>query len=58
MSRLADRQHHITDAAAGAGIGFLIGHTISSRMKVPSRVSMNVYKVRGGFTGVVRIGLR
>ena len=58
MTRLADRKHHITDAVAGAGIGFLIGRTVSARMKLPSRVSMNVYRVRGGFAGVVRIGLR
>jgi len=58
MTRLADRRHHITDAVAGAGIGYIIGHTVSRRMKVPSRVSMNVYRVRGGVVGEVRIGLR
>jgi hypothetical protein len=59
MTRLADRKHHITDAVAGAGIGFLIGRTVSARMrmKVPSRISMNVYRTRGGFAGTVRIGL-
>jgi membrane-associated phospholipid phosphatase len=60
-TRLADRKHHLTDAAAGAGIGYIIGHTVSrprrSKGAAPPRFFVNAYKLEGGFGGSLRLGL-
>ena len=59
-TRLADRKHHITDAAAGAGIGYIIGHTVSRQPRQKGgmpRFSVNACKLDGGFVATVRIGL-
>ena len=58
-TRMEERKHHITDVAAGAAIGFLVGHTVSRRMREenPYRFSWAVYPSRGGFTGAVRVAL-
>lgn len=58
-TRLADRKHHLTDVAAGAGIGYLIGRTVSrGRGKGdPSRVSASVFPAEGGFRCLVQVRL-
>lgn len=56
-SRLVDRKHHLTDVVAGAGIGFIIGRTVSGRMKMPSNLSFNLRRTKSGFGASVRIGL-
>jgi len=58
-SRLEERKHHLTDAAAGSAIGYLIGRTVSRRMRSdkPSRFAWNIYPSGKGFTGAVRIAM-
>jgi len=59
-TRLVDRKHHLTDVAAGAGIGYIIGHTVSSKRRSSGgtpRFFVNACRVEGGFFGSLRIGL-
>ena len=59
-TRLVDRKHHLTDAVAGAGIGYIIGHTVSRQRRsngVTPRFFVNAYKLEGGYGGTLRIGL-
>jgi hypothetical protein len=58
-SRLEERKHHLTDVAAGAAIGYLIGRTVSRRMRGGelSRIGWHVYPTRGGVIGVVTMRL-
>jgi hypothetical protein len=48
----------ITDAVAGAGIGYLIGRSAGVAKREPSRASLNVFPLEGGFACQVRIGLQ
>jgi membrane-associated phospholipid phosphatase len=57
-SRLEERKHHLTDVAAGSAIGYLLGRTVSRRMRTGRpRVTWQVYPSRGGFAGGVRVAL-
>ena len=59
-TRLADRKHHMTDVVAGAGIGFVIGHTVSRRMRrgpSSARVSWSVFPSGRGVGCSVRFEL-
>jgi hypothetical protein len=58
-TRLEERKHHLTDVAAGAAIGYLIGKTVCRRVRggKQSRFGWSVYPSRGGFTGTVRVAL-
>jgi membrane-associated phospholipid phosphatase len=58
-TRLEERKHHLTDVAAGAAIGYLIGHTVSRRMREgkPSKVGWQIYPSRRGFTGSIQLAL-
>jgi hypothetical protein len=58
-TRLADRKHHLTDVVAGAGIGYLVGRTVSrGRPKGdPSRVSASVFPAEGGFRCLLQVRL-
>lgn len=58
-SRLPEQKHHLTDLVAGAGIGYIIGQTVSGRMrmKVPSNVSVSARRTERGFAVSVRIAL-
>ena len=56
-TRLADRKHHLTDVVGGAGIGYVIGRTVSRRMRrgpVASKVSWSVFPSGRGVGLVVR----
>jgi membrane-associated phospholipid phosphatase len=56
-TRLGERKHHLTDVAAGAAIGYLIGHKVTRRMRVgqPSRVGFNIVPSRRGFTASAQL---
>ncbi len=58
-TRMADRKHHITDVAGGAAMGYLIGRTVSRRMRTGSgkKVSWQVFPSGRGFIGTVRFQL-
>ncbi len=58
-TRLEERKHHLTDVAAGAAIGYLVGKTVSRRMRSgkESRFGWQVYPSRRGFTGSIRVAL-
>jgi hypothetical protein len=58
-TRLEERKHHLTDVAAGAAIGYLVGHTISRRMRQgkPGRVAWQIYPSRRGFAGSMQVAL-
>jgi membrane-associated phospholipid phosphatase len=59
-TRMVDRKHHLTDVAAGAAIGYIIGHTVSRQPRGKGgtpRFFVNACKLEGGFAGSVRIGL-
>jgi membrane-associated phospholipid phosphatase len=58
-SRLEERKHHLTDVVAGSAIGYLVGRTVTRRMRgsEQSRFDWQVYPRRGGFTAVIRVAL-
>lgn len=59
-SRLEARKHHLTDATVGAAIGFLVGRTVSRRMRAgkPSRFGWQIYPSGNGFRGSIQVALR
>jgi membrane-associated phospholipid phosphatase len=58
-SRLEERKHHLTDVVTGAAIGYLVGRSVSRRMRAGPRakVTWHVSPARGGFAGGVRVTL-
>ena len=58
-SRLEERKHNLTDVAAGAAIGYLIGKTVTRRMvsDEPSRFGWQVLPTRRGFSVSLRVAL-
>jgi len=58
-SRLEERKHHVTDVVAGATIGYLVGRTVSRRMRVgkTSRFGWDIRPSGKGFVGTVRVEL-
>jgi membrane-associated phospholipid phosphatase len=58
-SRLEHRKHHLTDVAAGAAIGYVVGKTVTRRMfgNEPSRFGLQVLPRGGGFSASLRIDL-
>lgn len=58
-TRLADRKHHLTDVVGGAAMGYIIGKTVSRRMKngKPPKVGFSVFPMRGGAGASIRIAL-
>jgi len=59
MTRLEERKHHITDVVAGAAIGYLVGHTLSRRMRngPAKKATWQIYPSGLGFVGAVSIQL-
>ncbi|MEO8592622.1 MAG: phosphatase PAP2 family protein [Candidatus Solibacter sp.] len=59
-TRMEERKHHLTDVAAGSAIGFLVGQTVSRRMRSekPSRFGWQVYPSGGGIAGSLQVSLR
>jgi membrane-associated phospholipid phosphatase len=58
-SRLPERKHHLTDVVGGAAMGYLIGKTVSRRMKNgrPPKVTYSVVPLRRGVVASIRIAL-
>ena len=58
-ARMELRKHHLTDIAAGSAIGYLVGRTVSRRMRDDkhSRFAWNIYPAGKGFTCVVQVAL-
>jgi membrane-associated phospholipid phosphatase len=58
-SRLEHRKHHLTDVAVGSAIGFIVGKTVSRRMRgsEPSRLSWQVRPARRGLAFSVQLSL-
>jgi len=54
-TRMEERKHHLTDVVAGATIGYVIGKTITRRMRAAgkSKVTWNVYPSGKGAVGTV-----
>lgn len=59
MTRLEERKHHLTDVTAGAAIGYLVGRTVSRRLRngPGKKVTWQIYPSRRGFLGMVSIQL-
>ena len=59
MTRLEERKHHITDVVAGAAIGYLVGHTLSRRMRngPAKKATWQIYPSGRGFLASVSIQL-
>jgi membrane-associated phospholipid phosphatase len=59
-TRLEERKHHLTDVVVGSAIGYLIGRTVSRRVRgvKPSRFTWQVYPNGRGFTATAQIALR
>jgi membrane-associated phospholipid phosphatase len=51
FSRLAENEHHLTDVVAGATLGYLVGRTVSRRMRpgAKNRVTWMVVPLEKGF---------
>ena len=58
-TRLEERKHHLTDVVAGAAIGYLIGKTVSRRMRggKQSIFGWRIFPVRGGFVASLSLSL-
>ena len=58
-TRLEERKHHLTDVASGAAIGYLVGRTVSRRMRSekPSRFGWQIYPSGRGFVGSIQVAL-
>jgi hypothetical protein len=58
-TRLEDRKHHLTDVVGGATIGYLVGRTVSRRIRggKESRFGWDIRPSGKGFVGTVRVAL-
>jgi membrane-associated phospholipid phosphatase len=58
-SRLEQRKHHLTDVAVGSAIGYIVGKTVTRRMRrsEASRFDWQIRPSRRGFTASVRVAL-
>jgi membrane-associated phospholipid phosphatase len=58
-SRLEQRKHHLTDITVGAAIGYIVGATVSRRMRgsKPSRFGWQVRPLRRGFAVSVQLAV-
>lgn len=59
-TRLEERKHHLTDVTMGAAVGYLVGKTVSRRMRTGTepRFGFNIAPARRGFTCSVNVALR
>jgi membrane-associated phospholipid phosphatase len=56
-TRMEERKHHLTDIAAGAAIGYLVGKTVTRRARsgTTSRLTWQVFPTHRGFAGSLRV---